>query len=787
MTPVPFLAVLAISGVAALHVEVAFVRALVLVLGNSSLAITSILVAFMLGFGAGSGLFAPFAGTTRERALRRFAALEIAAAFLGATAFFAARGLERADGLSPGALFALATAIAFVPAIPMGATYPCAVRVLRGRLRRASAEGAAFAAGTFGAVAGTLAAGFVTVALLGVSGAVGLAAALYLLNGAIAWRASRTADGAPESATAAAAPRRSAPSPGETPILAACAALGFASLALQVVWARILVFFAGVTTYALATVLALHLLGIAAGAAYESRSPVAPGEDRRRRVGRHLLAAAAATIAGHALLVLLPIAYPAEETMGVGATAAEFAARLFTSGFLLLGPATFFLGAALSAALAAVPHRAGLAYGIDSAASGAGALAAALVAIPLAGVERSLRLMAAILALGGLALSVRHRGAAVGIAAATVALLFLPLSPPLVTKSESLRGPAGGVVLESIDGPEGTVSVVEHAPETPDAAPSRALYIDGFLSAGTDPRFRYMRLLGHLPSLFARDAGSAVVICFGTGTTAGAVARHPFASVRIVELSGAVMRVAPHFSGVHGGVTSDPRVAVAIEDGRRFLRESKGPFDAVTLEPLVPYFPGAVHLYTREFYALGRERLSEAGVLCQWLPSHTQEPDELRSLVRSFTDVFPDGTLWNCDGTLVLLGGKGPLPELPESLAARLAIPAVGEDMAAIGLGGAAELLDARLLAGESLRRLAGDAPPVTDDRPFVEFFRLPKPPFLVNQLHALEAIRDLHEALRREGAGDAASPWRRERTRARLEADIETIRAAAASLAAGR
>jgi len=771
MMPAPlFLALLALSGAAALHVEVAFVRVLVLVLGNSALAVTAILVAFMLGFGLGSlGAGTP-AG--RPAALRRFAAYEASAATLSAAAFGAARALERTPHLPGATLFFLGTVVALVPAIPMGATYPVAVRYLRGTLRRATPEGAAFALQTFGAVAGTLAAGFFTLRYAGVTGAVGLGVLLYAVNAVLAFRASRVtpAVDAGDSET----PPAAAAAGDERPFLAACAVLGTASLALQVLWTRVLVFFAGVTTYALSTVLALHLLGIAAGAAAEARARRTASEPARLRVGRYLLGAAIATIAGHGLLVYLPIAYPAEETMGVGATPFEFAARLFTSGFLCLGPATFFLGAGLSAALAAAPRRVAAAYAIDSAFSGAGALATTLVLVPAIGVERSLRSMAALLAIGGLVLVSPGRRVLLPLAAASAAIVLLPTSPPLVTKAEYLKGPEGDAVLESIDGIEGTVSVVEHESR---GERSRALYIDGFLSAGTDPRFRYMRLLGHLPSLFAPEGSRAVVVCFGTGTTAGAVARHPFAVIDVVDISEAVMSVAPHFSSVHGDVLGDGRVKVAIADGRRFLRDAApGTYGAVTLEPLVPYFPGAVHLYTREFYALGKERLADSGTLCQWLPSHTQNVSELRSLVRSFTEVFPDGALLNLDGTLVLLGAKEPLPALPPKLDERLALPRVGEDLAAIGIRGADDLLDALLLSGESLRKFAGEAPPVTDDRPFVEFFSLPKRPFLEYQLRALEAIRDHHAALAAEGWGDAESPWRRERTRARLEADIEKL-----------
>src|SRR5262245_21774119 len=83
-----------LSGAAALLVEVSLSRALVFVVGNSTLAVTSILVAFMGGIGIGSLAGGRLArGIDGARALRRFALLETATALLGPLAFAAARAL----------------------------------------------------------------------------------------------------------------------------------------------------------------------------------------------------------------------------------------------------------------------------------------------------------------------------------------------------------------------------------------------------------------------------------------------------------------------------------------------------------------------------------------------------------------------------------------------------------------------------------------------------------------------------------------------------------------------
>src|SRR5690606_10677281 len=51
------------------------------------------------------------------------------------------------------------------------------------------------------------------------------------------------------------------------------------------------------------------------------------------------------------------------------------------------------------------------------------------------------------------------------------------------------------------------------------------------------------------------------------------------------------------FEHVNGRVADDPRVALIIDDGARYLRRASETYDVITLEPPPPRAPGASSLY----------------------------------------------------------------------------------------------------------------------------------------------------------------------------------------------
>jgi spermidine synthase len=297
---------------------------------------------------------------------------------------------------------------------------------------------------------------------------------------------------------------------------------------------------------------------------------------------------------------------------------------------------------------------------------------------------------------------------------------------PLFSDSHVFRGRRGAdsSLVAASEEALGLVSVVDDR-KTGD----RRLYTDGFLAAGTGPEYRYMKLLGHLPALLAEtDDFRACVVCFGSGTTAGALARYPGAAeIEIAEISRRVLAFAPLFAAANHGVLSDPRVRAIVDDGRRWLRSGGDPFDIVTLEPLLPYTPSAVSLYSAEFSAVVRSRLVDGGLFCQWIPLHCIEPRDLSSLVGAIVREFPESALFVFEQSAVVIGTRGSW-RLPIAGALRRgALPAVTEDLLSAGCSSSLDALAGLVLDPAGVASLASLAPPLSDDRPSLETRALPR------------------------------------------------------------
>jgi spermidine synthase len=69
------------------------------------------------------------------------------------------------------------------------------------------------------------------------------------------------------------------------------------------------------------------------------------------------------------------------------------------------------------------------------------------------------------------------------------------------------------------------------------------------------------------------------------------------------------------------------------------------------------------NLYSEEFYEIAKHRLSENGVIAQWVPFHLVDPEQSMAIVRTFIEVFPNSVLWRHPdyATGILLGRKSAL------------------------------------------------------------------------------------------------------------------------------
>ena len=88
----------------------------------------------------------------------------------------------------------------------------------------------------------------------------------------------------------------------------------------------------------------------------------------------------------------------------------------------------------------------------------------------------------------------------------------------------------------------------------------------------------------------------------------------------------------------------------------------------ITSDPVHLWVRGTSALYSKEYFELVRSHLNAGGVMAQWLPLYDGDAETVKSVLATFFEGFPDGTVWsNRMGErgydLVLTGrlGAGPI------------------------------------------------------------------------------------------------------------------------------
>jgi spermidine synthase len=754
------------SGAVSLLHEIVWFRRLHLALGVSLLAVGAVVSAFMLGLAAGSR-WAARNERLRLAPLRAYAGLELGIGLYALAFPFLVTILEalypalfrllegHALALSL-ARFLLAFLLLLPPTFLMGASLPViAEAVVAPPSRVAERVARLYALNTLGGVAGTLLAGFFLIERLGIKGSLYAGAAGSALIAAAALALARRAAPRPPALEWVEEPREkrkasaASPSPPSLAGLATTAAVvaGAVSLASEVVWARALVFFVHNSTYAFSAILAVYLLGIAAGSLGASRfTRTAEGAVRflasalgasavsllgAIAVYRHLPDLAALLAGGPPLSPGAPgVAAAASMSVwswgrALGLIFGQVAAVLFLPALLL--------GAVFPTTLRLVPvsrrpaELVGRLYAANTVGSVAGAVLGTFVLVALLGTRRALVLLAwlpvpvALWALRAAVPRERTRTAIAGLSLAVLAGGSLLAAPPGFY--QDLFEKRFGRVIWFEEGITESVAVCEHRDG------SRWIqFSDGRGASGTWS-FQGGWLYAHLPLLLHPAPKSAAVVCFGTGNTLGAASLHPLAALDGIELSAEVVKAAPLFAGTNHGVTTSGRARIVIEDGRSYMLATDRRYDVITEEPPLVHTAGVVNLYSRDFYELCSRRLTEDGIMAVWLATWELETPEMRMLVRAFVDAFPHASLWDCThpGEWLLLGSKKPLRIDLDALAARMAAPGIARDLVRIdadagGIRSPADLLSLHLMGHGGLAAFAADARPVTDDRSVVDF-----------------------------------------------------------------
>jgi spermidine synthase len=705
----------------------------------------------MGGLALGSALAARYAARI-ARPVRAYALIEIAVGLYALAVPLLFRGIDRvfaaaAQHFHPGFYgagflrFALATAVLVIPTALMGATLPVLVAALQRSVGRgASAVARLYMWNLAGAITGAIAAGFVLLPFFGVHVTIWIAAATNLVIGLAAFALDAKSADSPNHIANQVPHDRSEeinrPLPRQVGVLTVrfwlfCAVIsGFVTISMQVVWSRMLAMIIGSSTYAFSIVLALFLSGLALGAYIVSTKKNSDGL-RRAVLVTELLTAFTLFLSLRITSATPDFLISAAFRLGINSWIGLLSLQIAAAALLILLPA-ILMGMVMPLVLmwggsarqkqtdevASDPSPSsvslvGRSYALNTVGAIAGSVITAFLLVPGTSTRFTVFCAAALcLITAGIAYEPRRttfdralaRSLAIGVAVVLVLAMFavwprlnlnalstgaydsyvrvLAKSRGGVADKDQNNEPGSHQLLMYEEGRTATVSVRRDWGIT-------SVAINGRTNASDADDMPTQVLLGQLGVLTSPRLGSALIVGFATGVTAGSVLQSPIGSIDCVEIEPAAVASSHFFEHVNNRPLSDPRLHLVIDDARTYLRVNPGTYDLIISEPSHPWVPGVANLFTREFFSLGRERLRDDGVFVQWLQIYQLSTASLRSVLATFHESFPHVAVFRVQGAakgkdLILVGSRQVVSL--DRLADRMSDPRTRADLERVGI-----------------------------------------------------------------------------------------------------
>ena len=474
-----------------------------------------------------------------------------------------------------------------------------------------------------------------------------------------------------------------------TAVLAAFAVSGASALIYEVVWTRTISLVLGSTVYAISTMLATFMAGLAIGSFFG-------GKVSDRRSDHMFLFALCELTIGLCGMVSVPLIYQMPALYLPIYRAFHLQPQLFfllqacLCAMVMLVP-TILMGATfpivsrhVTSGLERLGEGVGSAYFVNTIGAVIGSMGAGFVLIPMLGVKGATFTAAGLNLLAGIvlvSLSSRRSRAIV---------VFIPLFL------------CGGVLLASAEEKPVLLNFYSAMRYSEDRLPFRAIAaIDreqyrelfrGEYAEGPVKAFRYIDgslilqvggkiegtslndlantvLLAYLPLASHPAPHSFLTIGLGAGVTLGAAREH-LKDVDLVEINPGVLEAIRR----HGAPGLLDNLNIIRNDARNFLLTTEKRYDIISSEPSYPTESAVANLFTRDFFEIAASRLTEGGIYCQWLPYYVLANDDVTMMVKTFASVFPHTYLWKVGSSmdLIMVGSRTPGHLTPDEIMGRV-------------------------------------------------------------------------------------------------------------------
>jgi len=779
-----------LSGMCALIYEVVWEKMLVLVFGISTYSTTVILASFMGGLVLGSYIFGKFIDRVKQP-LRIYGLLEIGIGlFAMATPWILAKLIDLYvwisqhlhTGITATNLirFILSFIVLLIPTSLMGGTMPVVTKFFVHKLARmGSRVGLIYGSNVLGSVIGCFLAGFVLISTFGkhqtiyytafVNTAIGLIT-LFLnkyrnefQNVELLYQITQPSKNSyPPAMSKNIAGLKNGKqdhpgvlgtasfSPSLLNIILITAGIsGFCALAYEVLWTRTLVMFLRTSIYAFPTMLTTFLCGMAIGSLVLSKFIDHP------KNGLLILAIIQGLIGIIALFTIYEFSTINEHITSIWNKHGQgwyacIKAGFVASGFIMFLPAMFFglsfplVSKLYTPYLKILGTSVGSCYSVNSLGSILGSMIAGFLLIPLIGITRGIIILAGLNILLCAVLLFYNpfikRKVKTGINTVVfVTLVFLlviiPWGQPLGSYSFNYEHvKRGGRILFYKEGVGGTVSVTQEIPHLYTSDMNKRIEVNGISVAGDEHMLRTtQKFQGHIPLLLyeiltGKSPEYVFILGLGTGESSNCILKHDIKRLDCAELVETEIEAVEHFNQINDTVLQNPRFNLIINDARNVLLTSSTTYDVIESDAVHPNI--AFNTYTREYYQLCKDRLSEKGIISTWIPLFHLTPDNLKILLHTIHSVFPHVSIWfttNFNNKhAILIGSKQVISIDVGKFFEAMSMPNIKQSLATVDLDDLESIITSFVADETTIAPHVRDVPVNTDDN-LILSYSIPK------------------------------------------------------------
>lgn len=694
-----------LSGMCGLIYQVLWTKMLGLIFGHTSLAISTVITAFLAGLALGSfilGRISDKPGNFFENLGKKggpwqitsYCILEITIGIFCFLSPYFFKIVEviylQCASLPPVSMnilrFILCAGVMLIPTMAMGATLPLISKFLISANKEVGEKlGFIYSINTAGSVLGTFLAGFVLIPNIGVSTTLYCAAIINVGIGLFLISYSKGMDYTDEKERESSDKKELEPTkapPKKDKILTVFSIVfamsGFASLVYELAWNRSLALALGSSTYAFSAMLTTFLFGTALGSFIFSKM------SKKKeftflsfaiiQVSIGITSALTVLLLGNLPVIfgsVLPFIKHSYNLVVIVDFLICFCAMILPTIFI--GISFPLAGKLYTNKIESLGKSIGDIYAINTIGSVSGSFLAGFVLMPSIGAQNTIILAVCFNLIGALTLimivagNVRTKAIFASIIFIAITGLFcMPKWDNRVMTSGVFRGAQYTVsnaksqeILFYKDGISSTVAVLRET-----VSKGLTVNVNGKSDASTGADMATQIMLGYLPIFYHQNPKIAFNLGLGSGVTVGAVLDSPsIEKVDCVEIEPTMKEAAAFFKDYNHNALEDPRFKFHVADGRNFLLSSKENYDIIISEPSNPWLSGVASCFAKEYFELCKSKLNDGGIACFWLQLYSIAPEDVKMILATISQVFPEIEIWvsNIKSDCIIICSEKPL------------------------------------------------------------------------------------------------------------------------------